>query len=189
MDVVRAIYTALKDGAIRRFAEDFSDRLFFCIYPTAMSKYEFVSVWMIDASLPAVWKAIRESKEWPTWWRGVISVVEISPGDAEGVGSVQRSTWKSALPYKLEFDTEIIRVERQKLIEARAFGELDGLGLWQFSETDQGVRVEYDWQVETSKRWMNLIAPLARPLFKWNHDVIMGWGETGLRKHLSGPAE
>ncbi len=40
--------------------------------------------------------------------------------------AIRRSTWKSKLPYKLEFDSEIVRIEPMKIIEARAFGELDG---------------------------------------------------------------
>jgi hypothetical protein len=32
---------------------------------------------------------------------------------------------------------------------------------------------------------MNLLSPLARPLFKWNHDVVMGWGAEGLKKRLA----
>ena len=150
----------------------------------AMSSYEFISIWIIDAPLQQVWETIKASDAWPTWWRGVISVVEIKPGDDNGVGAIHRSTWKSALPYKLEFDSEIIRIEERKLIEAHAFGELDGHGLWQFAETVSGTRVQYDWEVQTTKSWMNLIAPLARPLFKWNHDVIMRWGEEGLKKRL-----
>jgi len=31
---------------------------------------------------------------------------------------------------------------------------------------------------------MNMLSPLARPLFKWNHDVVMSWGAEGLRKRL-----
>ncbi len=56
----------------------------------------------------------------------VLRSVETRAGDANGVGSIRWKTWKSALPYKLEFDSEIVRIERHKLIEARAFGELDG---------------------------------------------------------------
>ena len=154
-------------------------------YIGRMSSYEFVSVWTIDAPLEAVWATIKDSEAWPEWWCGVVSVVELKPGDEKGNGAIHRSTWKSALPYKLEFDSEIIRIEEFKLIEARAFGELDGLGLWQFSQMDSSVRVQYDWCVKTTKPWMNLIAPLARPLFKWNHDVIMRWGEQGLKKRLA----
>ena len=31
---------------------------------------------------------------------------------------------------------------------------------------------------------MNLLAPLARPAFNWNHDVTMRWGAEGLARLL-----
>ncbi|OUC07939.1 polyketide cyclase, partial [Litorilinea aerophila] len=34
------------------------------------------------------------------------------------------------------------------------------------------------------RRWMNLLAPLARPIFAWNHDIIMAWGGQGLARLL-----
>lgn len=150
-----------------------------------MSDYEFITVWHFDSPLEAVWEQINASEKWSEWWRGVLRVVELKPGDADGVGSIRRSTWKSALPYTLEFDLEVVRVEKPRLIEARAFGELEGTGLWQLEAISENrTRVQYDWRVKTTKSWMNLIAPLARPFFKWNHDIIMGWGEEGLKKRL-----
>ena len=151
-----------------------------------MSDYEFVTVWQFDAPIEKVWEEIKHSENWNEWWKGVIRVEELKKGDDDGLRSIRRSTWKSKLPYTLEFDSEIIRIEHQKLIEARAFGELEGSGLWQFFDDGDGkTRVQYDWKVKTTKSWMNLIAPLARPFFKWNHDVIMGSGETGLKKRLA----
>ena len=151
-----------------------------------MSDYEFVTVWKFDAPIEKVWEHIKHSESWNEWWRGVIRVEELKKGDDDGLGSIRRSTWKSKLPYTLEFDSEIIRIEHLKLIEALAFGELDGSGLWKFfDEGDDKTRVQYDWKVKTTKPWMNLVAPLARPFFRWNHDVIMGWGEEGLKKRLT----
>lgn len=150
-----------------------------------MSDYEFITVWNIDAPVTRVWDVIEDADQWPEWWKGVLSVIELQKGDENGVGSIRRTVWRSALPYKLEFDSEVLRVERLKLIEARAFGELDGHGLWQFEAiSDDRTRVQYDWQVKTTKAWMNILAPVARPFFRWNHDTIMRWGEGGLRKRL-----
>jgi len=154
-----------------------------------MSDYEFVTIWDLNAPIEQVWEVIKHSETWNEWWKGVVRVVELKEGDADGLGSIRRSTWKSALPYTLEFDSEIIRIEQMKLIEARAFGELDGTGLWQFeSLSETSTRVRYDWRVKTTKRWMNLIAPMARPFFTWNHNIIMGWGEEGLKRKLAAEA-
>ena len=149
--------------------------------------YEFVTVWRFDAPLEKVWETIRCSEKWNEWWTGVLRVEELKPGDAEsGVGSIRRSTWKSKLPYTLEFDSEITRVEPMTTIEARAFGELEGTGIWTLTaENETTTRVRYDWKVKTTKKWMNLLAPLAKPFFKWNHNAIMNWGGEGLAKRLN----
>ena len=65
-----------------------------------------------------------------------------------------------------------------------ARGELEGRGHWRLFEQDGVTAVVYDWQVATTKRWMNLLAPLARPVFDYNHDVVMGWGGEGLARRL-----
>ena len=79
---------------------------------------------------------------------------------------------------------ESTRVEPTSLIEGRAIGELQGLGRWELSKDGEITTVRYDWKVETTKPWMNLIAPIARPFFSWNHNVVMGWGGEGLARHL-----
>jgi hypothetical protein len=150
-----------------------------------MNYYEFVTIWRFDAPQEKVWETIKHSETWHEWWKGVIRVVELKEGNADGLGSIRRSTWKSKLPYTLEFDSEIVRIEPMTIIEARAFGELDGVGLWTLTAENQNTtHVRYDWKVKTTKKWMNFIAPLAKPFFRWNHDVIMAWGGEGLAKKL-----
>ncbi len=149
-----------------------------------MAKYRFVTIWDVTAPIESVWNEIYHSEFWPNWWKGVESVVELKQGDKDGIDSVRRYTWKSLLPYKLTFDMRTVRVEPLSIIEAVATGELEGKGLWQFSVDRTGTVARYDWEVETTKLWMNILSPLARPLFKWNHDVVMGWGAEGLRKRL-----
>ena len=149
-----------------------------------MSEYSFVTNWSFEAPLERVWAEIEDADAWPNWWKGVLAVELLNDGDADGIGSIRRTTWKSALPYKLTFDSEIVRVEKLKLIEVRAFGQLEGRGLWSFADYDGGTKVQYDWTVITNKGWMNVLAPIAKPFFRWNHDVIMNWGESELRRRI-----
>jgi len=65
-------------------------------------------------------------------------------------------------------------------LEARATGELAGTGRWTLTSADGGTLVRYDWDVRTTRRWMNLLAPAARPVFRWNHDELMREGGEGL---------
>lgn len=149
-----------------------------------MKTYEFVTVWRANAPLESVWNEIYHSELWPGWWKGVESVEEVRKGDEKGVGSIRRYTWKSKLPYRLSFDMETVRVEPPLVLEGIATGELDGRGLWQLSTEGSDTVARYDWKVHTTKQWMNLLAPLARPVFKWNHNVVMSWGAEGLASRL-----
>jgi len=149
-----------------------------------MKAYDFVTIWRVKAPVGTVWNEIYHSSEWPTWWKGVENVVEVRKGDERGVGSVHRYTWKSKLPYRLSFDMQTTRVEPPLLLEGIAIGELQGRGLWQLSTEGSDTIVRYDWNVATTKRWMNLLSPIARPLFEWNHNVVMSWGAQGLGKRL-----
>jgi len=149
-----------------------------------MKAYEFVTIWRVKAPVETVWNEIYHSSEWPTWWKGVESVVEVRKGDERGVGSVHRYTWKSKLPYRLSFDMQTTRVEPPLLLEGKAIGELEGRGLWRLSTDGSDTIVRYDWNVTTTKQWMNLLSPIARPLFEWNHNVVMSWGAQGLGKRL-----
>ncbi len=97
---------------------------------------------------------------------------------------MSRYTWKSKLPYRLEFEMRTTRVERPKLMEGQADGELAGTGRWRMFEQDGITAVLYEWNVRTTAAWMNLLAPIARPFFAWNHDVVMTWGAEGLARKL-----
>ncbi len=149
-----------------------------------MACYEFVTVWRIHSPLPAVWGLITQSELWPEWWRGLESVTELERGDENGLGNLRRYCWKGVLPYRLVFDVRTTRIESDMLIEGIASGDLVGTGVWKFATEGDITVVRYDWMVQTAKRWMNVLAPVARPLFKWNHDKIMEWGREGIVKRL-----
>ena len=150
-----------------------------------MVSYSFVTVWNFRKPLEKVWDGIYYSDRWPTWWRGVERVEKLRPATGPNeTGSVRRFTWKSRLPYRLTFDMTVTRVEPMSLIESTAGGELEGEGRWSLSSDGENTLVQYDWRVCTTKPWMNRMAPLAGPVFRWNHDVIMGWGREGLHRLL-----
>jgi len=149
-----------------------------------VQSFSFITVWKIEAPLPAVWDAMFRFEEWPAWWRGVEKVEVLSPGDAGRIGFRSRQTWKSRLPYKLRFEGEIVRVNPMELLEVRSEGELKGTGLMRFATDGRSTTFQYDWNVATTKAWMNVVAPIAKPFFSWNHDVIMNWGAEGLARKL-----
>ena len=127
---------------------------------------------------------LQDPLRWPEWWRGVARVRELDGGDGRRVGSRYRIAWRSRVPYELEFDFVVRRVDEPCCMEGEAIGDLQGTGVWRLFEQGGVTAVVYDWDVTTSKRWMNLIAPVARPVFEYNHDVVMRWGGEGLARRL-----
>ncbi|MET0558948.1 MAG: SRPBCC family protein [Solirubrobacterales bacterium] len=150
-----------------------------------MASYAFLTTWLLDSPRQPVWEAIYDQENWPSWWRGVEEAHELRPGDgSDGVGSVARMVWKSLLPYRVEFEVTTMRVEHPHLLEGHAVGELEGIGRWRFYEQDGITAVLYEWNVSTTKPWMNAMAPLLRPAFEWNHDWVMARGGEGIAKLL-----
>lgn len=149
-----------------------------------MNQYALVTHWHLTAPIDVVWDAIHEVEDWPQWWRYVRAVVELQKGDANGVGAVRRFTWTSRLPYALTFEMRAAVVERPTFMEGIALGDLSGHGRWRLSSEGATTRVRYEWTVGTTKPWMNALAPLMAPVFRWNHGQVMAEGGRGLARHL-----
>jgi uncharacterized protein YndB with AHSA1/START domain len=145
-----------------------------------MSDYRLITLWRIKAPVQPVFDAILDSLHWPDWWPGVEHVEECATGDADGIGSVRRYTWKGRLPYRVRFDARTTRIEQMRILEAIVSGDLEGIGRWTFSDGGDVTTVRYEWYVRTTRRWMNLLAPIARPVFTRNHHLLMHQGAEGL---------
>jgi uncharacterized protein YndB with AHSA1/START domain len=149
-----------------------------------MNRFSLVTYWHLEAPIDRVWEAIVAVEEWPRWWRYVHRVEAMEKGDAAGCGALRRYTWSSRLPYRLSFAMRVTRVERPSSLEGVAEGDLTGTGRWHLASEDGTTRVRYDWTVITTKSWMNALAPLLQPAFRWNHNQVMAEGGRGLARHL-----
>ncbi len=148
-------------------------------------EYHFVTVWTIEAPLESVCDAIYHSLNWPQWWHNVERVEELAPGDAQGVGSIRRYTWRGRLPYRLTFDIFLLHIEPLVAIEGRASGDVEGKGRWSFTADGAVTVVRYEWQVRTTSVWMNVLALFARPFVRWNHNFVMRQGGEALAHMLN----
>lgn len=149
-----------------------------------MKTYSLTTNWHLAAPIERVWQALYEVERWPQWWPHVLAVIELKKGDAQGVGAVRRYTWSSKLPYRLTFEMRATVVERPNVLEGVAYGELDGKGCWTLAADGATTHARYQWDVMTSRAWMNIVAPLMAPVFRWNHNQVMAAGAQGLAKHL-----
>ena len=147
-------------------------------------EYRLLTLWKLAAPRQAVYDAVRDSLDWPSWWPGSEQVEELAPGDATGIGSLRRYVWKGRLPYTLTFVARATRIEDPRLLAADVEGDLNGWGRWTFSQVGGVTTVRYEWQVRTTKAWMNAIAPLTKSIFAHNHHAMMRSGGEGLARRL-----
>src|SRR5437762_13821596 len=121
-----------------------------------MAHYNFITYWELSAPLEAVWDLIVDASAWPTWWKGVLEVKEMDSGRDEKHSKHFSHTWRSFIPYKLKFETEIVAMQYHQSIKAQVTGELEGTGKWDFKRDGNGnTTVTYYWLVSTTTKWMN----------------------------------
>jgi hypothetical protein len=88
--------------------------------------------------------------------------------------------WRTRLPYRIRLEVETLAVVPERSLQVRALGDVAGEGTWQFADAGTGTRVEYAWCISLDRPWMRCLAPLAAPLYQWNHGAVMAAGGTGL---------
>jgi carbon monoxide dehydrogenase subunit G len=150
--------------------------------------YHYVSTWQLQAPIDRVWAAISNLEQLPTWYPAVHQVQILAPGDDDRhVGARVRYVLKGRLPMRLAFAATITRVDPPRELELRAEGDLAGTGRWLLDQQGEVTTARYLWDVHTTKAWMNLAAPVARPLFTWNSRGVMLEAGEGLARHLEVP--
>jgi uncharacterized protein YndB with AHSA1/START domain len=148
------------------------------------TRYSFLTTWLLDSPREPVWDVIYDQRAWPEWWPGLHRVDEIHPGDELGIGAHSRLVWRAPLGYGIAFEARALAIEPPALVEAELLAGLQGVGRWRLFERDGITAVLYEMEVATARRWMNAVAPLARPLFVRNHDAVMRGGGEGLAGRL-----
>lgn len=138
------------------------------------TRYHFITRIELTSPIDDIWATLARSESWIDWWRWLRDVEVLNEGDSEGVGRRVRQTVSSPLRYRLTYVGFITRVSSRELSRFEAEGDLEGQGQFRIEATENGTAlITFDWLVETPKEWMNLIAPLARPVFVWNHHRLM----------------
>lgn len=152
---------------------------------SARADFSLTTTWRFDAPLQQVWSAIEDAGNWPAWWPYVTGVTLLEAGDGTGLGSARRFHWRTALPYTLSFDARVVALRAPFAIDAQVSGDLTGMGRWRLFRAAGMTLARYYWDVSASKPWMRRLAPLARPLFEWNHRRVMQAGHKGLAARLA----
>ena len=88
------------------------------------------------------------------------------------------------MPYRVRFDFHVDAVDEPRAMAGHARGALEGAGQWRLFEDGGVCAVTFDWEVRTTRAWMNALAPLARPVFTESHDRLMRRGGQDLARRM-----
>lgn len=149
-----------------------------------MAHYQLQSEWALTAPIEQVFDLARHPEDFASWWPSVTRSHLVEAGDEDGVGARGTYTIRSPLWYSMTFSTTVVESERPTRIHSLVRGDLIGTGTYLLEGDDRATRVRFLWNVSTTKTWMNLLAPVARPLFGWAHRHVMRRGAAAMAQHL-----
>ena len=147
-------------------------------------EYRFLTTWLLESPRERVWDAIYDQSAWPSWWRGVEDVVELGPGDETGSARTRASPGARGCPTTSSSRSTDARSTSRTCSRPRPSASWTGTGRWRLFEQDEVTAVLYEWNVATTKAWMNRSRRSLRPVFEWNHDWVMRNGGVGIAELL-----
>lgn len=136
--------------------------------------YRFRSEWQFDASPQAVYTALEHFENYPRWWPEVRTIRLFDPESCE-------VTCRSVLPYDLTFVMRPLRRDPAAgVLEASMTGDLEGFARWTIGLEPAGTSLVFEEEVSAHKRLLRLLSPMARPVFRGNHAVMMNHARAGI---------
>lgn len=147
--------------------------------------YNFTSVWHINSPLAQAEAAIQDVANWPRWWPS-LTTVNIQKETTSLIGSEANLSWRAALGYMLQLQITITERKPGSKLAFTSEGDLTGGGEWLFVGKGSQTAMTINWRVSTTKPWMNLLAPLLKPVFIASHHKVMRDGEKGLNELYTG---
>jgi ribosome-associated toxin RatA of RatAB toxin-antitoxin module len=140
--------------------------------------YVFATTWRFEHDADAVYGALADVAEYPSWWPQVRAARRLE----EGVGELR---CRSLLPYDLTFVMRRdVEDAEQRVLAARLEGDLNGTSRWTVTPGDTGCTAVFDEDVEVGSGMLRAAGRIARPALRFNHDLMMRAGHKGLRAWL-----
>ncbi|PRX46741.1 polyketide cyclase/dehydrase/lipid transport protein [Prauserella shujinwangii] len=144
-----------------------------------LTSYRFRTSWLIGAPARAVFATLVDLGTYPDWWPDVRSVSRVDDDAAE-------VTCRSMLPITLTLCLR--RMEQDEpagRLGVALTGDLEGSLSGVVRERDGGTRLDITQRVVARKPLLRALSPVAHPVFRANHAVMMRRGLRGLRAYLT----
>lgn len=150
------------------------------------NEYHFITNWRVEGTCEEVSDILKNAEELPRWWPSVyLSVEEIKPGDADGVGKEISLYTKGWLPYTLRWQFRVTESRHPHGFSLEAWGDFNGRGIWTFKQDEGFVNVTYDWRIRADKPLLRALSFIFKPIFSANHHWAMNKGEESLKLELA----
>ena len=150
-------------------------------------EFHIPTTWRVRGPVARVFDVLSKPQEFVRWWPEVyLAVRELKAGDASGLGRIVDLHTKGWLPYRLNWQAEVVAIDKPRSMSLHARGDLEGHGEWRFRQEGDWTEAQYDWTVIVTKPWMVALAPVLEPVFVANHRWAMRRGLEGLERELAG---
>jgi hypothetical protein len=150
-----------------------------------MGTFESVRTFTLRAPATRVHEAVTRPE---TWLAGNSLLRELRlvrrASGPDGLGARYRAVLGVSPGYAIVWELETVRSTPGRLVEWRASGDIEGVGLWELREEGELTRVVNTWRVRPTQAWMGLISPLTRGLVAREYDHVMHAGVRALAAHL-----
>jgi hypothetical protein len=146
----------------------------------SLNDYRFRSLWSVRAATGRVFDALVDLARYPDWWPDIRSVTRIDDDTAEVV-------CQSALPYALTFHLHrAVEDPHGRRMRVDMTGDLEGYVQGVVAEhRSVGALLDISQRVVVTKPLLRALSPVARPLFRANHALMMRRGQRGFRTYLT----
>ncbi len=156
-----------------------------------MSKYHFVTHWVMPATCDNIYRTLENAEDLTRWWPSVyLDVLTREKGGSNGVGKVVELYTKGWLPYTLRWKFRVTHTDFPNGFAFEAFGDFVGKGVWSFSAAPQSspenpmCAITFDWEISVDKALIKWFTPIFRPIFSANHEWAMARGAESLQIEL-----
>ncbi len=145
-----------------------------------LNDYRFRGVWSVRVPRERLFSALVDLASYPKWWPDIRAVDRVDDDTAE-------VTCRSVLPYSLRFRLHrVVEDETAGRMRVDMTGDLDGYVQGEVAAHRSGALLAITQRVVVTKPRLRALAPVARPVFRANHALMMWRGQRGLRADLAG---
>ena len=149
--------------------------------------YHLEYVWNVEGPIDVVFYYIGHATTFPKWWKPVF--LDGKSEDKEPyIGAKATVRVKSILPYVLDWDLVVTKLEPPRMIELDSHVilsnrfELTGSILYVLEQVGPIVKITSEQYMRPKRPIPKFLRPIAGSLFRFNHHWAMRYGEKGLQQ-------